>query len=210
MLLERGATYRSSSTRQAAYVIAILAVAGAALLIATMPPTAIEGPILHFDPYGWNRPATPAQPPTGWIKIDAGTAFSFYAPPGTSYRPLQGIDSFVGEIVGTHFKMQFDFGRYSADSSELARDKDFRSEPVVIDGRQAEITSATDNAWEKVLDAPYAHVISLYMPGATCDKATFTYGLSCQPNRLGIYGAARTSEGADTVRKIYKTLRFPD
>ena len=46
----------------------------------------------------------------GW---DGQAGFSLQLPPGWKLNELQGIDSYVGEVVGGGIRLKFDYGRYS-------------------------------------------------------------------------------------------------
>jgi hypothetical protein len=50
--------------------------------------------------------------PANWHKVDAGP-FSILAPSGWEFHQLEGVDSFVGELVGDGITLRFDFGGYS-------------------------------------------------------------------------------------------------
>ena len=78
-------------------------------------------------------------PPSNWVRVDAGRYFHFFAPPGTVYKPLKGVDSFVGGIEGPGFKLAFDFGPYSNDLRGFARWPGHTEEKVFLSGRAASI-----------------------------------------------------------------------
>jgi hypothetical protein len=52
-------------------------------------------------------------PPADWRATAIGDAFTIMLPPGWEYVPLQGIDSFVGEIRGDGMVLFFDYGSYT-------------------------------------------------------------------------------------------------
>ncbi len=55
---------------------------------------------------------------TNWRRVDAGTVFSFRAPPGLRAVPSRGIDSFVGDYHSAGMEMSFDYGMYTGQSDE--------------------------------------------------------------------------------------------
>ena len=66
------------------------------------------------------RPRTSnAQTPLAWTLVEAPgwsaryPGFSLNLPPGWELNELQGIDSYVGEVVGDGVKLTFDYGMYS-------------------------------------------------------------------------------------------------
>ena len=64
------------------------------------------------------RPLLLAQPSPDWTLVEApGWAyvpgFSLRLPPGWELNELQGIDSYVGEVVGDNVRLEFDYGAYS-------------------------------------------------------------------------------------------------
>ena len=61
---------------------------------------------------------TGTQLPSGWTLVEARggggqTGFSLQLPPGWKLNELQGIDSYVGEVVGGGTRLTFDYGMYS-------------------------------------------------------------------------------------------------
>ena len=58
------------------------------------------------------RPFPDAQAGPDWTRATA-QGFSLALPPGWTLRELQGVDSYVGEVVGDGVRLRWDFGRYS-------------------------------------------------------------------------------------------------
>ncbi len=81
--------------------------------------------------------------PADWPRLEAGDAFSVAAPPGWTYTPLQGIDSFVGAFEGDGVRITFDFGMYSS-LGAFEGDPAFSFTTETIDGYEA--TFATPRA----------------------------------------------------------------
>jgi hypothetical protein len=67
-----------------------------------------------------------------------------WVPPGYTYRPIQGEDSFIGAFEGEQVYVEFDFGWYS-DLTETHRGKPGIEEtPITLDGQAGFIWKATD------------------------------------------------------------------
>ena len=56
--------------------------------------------------------ADEALPRGEWIDLAVGHAFVMQTLPGSRFLSAAGTDSFVGEIRGSEFTLQMDFGRY--------------------------------------------------------------------------------------------------
>ena len=76
------------------------------LVACTTPPSA--KPKIHSTetPPGWALVEAP-----GWGECCPG--FSLHLPPSWELYELQGIDSYVGEVVGQGVRLTFDYGLYS-------------------------------------------------------------------------------------------------
>ena len=60
------------------------------------------------------------QPASDWIRVnvpgwDGQTGFSLMLPPGWQLKEIDGIDSYVGEVVGDGVRLKFDYGMHSWD-----------------------------------------------------------------------------------------------
>ena len=87
------------------------------------------------------RPEAFAQ--SEWRRIDIGPGvFSIELPPGWEYRPLVGIDSFAGNLVGDGVEVLFDYGAYSGPLAEEGA-AGYEFESTHISCRAAEIVVAT-------------------------------------------------------------------
>lgn len=186
--------------RYSNYLFVALVVLGLVILL-VQRPTEIPGPIMHVGSHP--MPPSPAvSVPKTWIKIDTELGFTFYAPAGTKFRALQGIDTHLGEITGQDFKLIFELGGMAFGVREISNAR----EPVAIDNRNAEIVTADDLDVRQIMHVTFRHFVGLEMPCAICRYRT--YGLPCQWDKLTIEGAARTADDAETIKTIYKSIRF--
>lgn len=125
----------------------------------------------------------------GWAATDVG-GFTISLPPDWEYRPLQGIDSLVGNFVGDGVTMSFDFGWYS---NSLVEDSDpaYTVTYETIDGENAKIV----------------------VPKSTTDGMTGVYfeGLGSNGmNRLQISGSGLTDEQQSLVLQMFRTIQFAE
>lgn len=105
-----GGSIQSTSTPPAPAAEPVWGVFGSASGPGPAAPTssAAGNPILAYRPgivQGWQEveaPGYPSQP-----------GFAMKLPPGWELRERQGIDSYVGEIVGDGARLNFDYGAYS-------------------------------------------------------------------------------------------------
>ncbi|HEY0281703.1 MAG TPA: hypothetical protein VGC27_03655, partial [Rhizomicrobium sp.] len=155
--------------------------------VVAMPPSAIKHPV------------KPVEVPPGWVKIDTKQGFTFYAPPGTQFSPLEGEDSFLGEITGPDFGLQSDFGFWSNDLSDARNEQDYSEEQVVIDGRAGVIRRATFASE----DGPPSYFAGLYV-----QQAVFHREYPGRWAALEIHGSARTPQDRATVERMLKTVQF--
>lgn len=153
-------------------------------------------------------PVVPAPHPETWIKLDIGGKFSLYAPPGTTYRPLQGIDSFVGQIRGQGFRMFFDFGDYANDHSGWKSAEGYTEQGVMIDGHPGIIRMAPrlGHRDENGFIGPYFVGLYVKLPSR---RRTY-FGLSAHWGALGISAGATSSSKANEVRQMYQTVEISD
>jgi hypothetical protein len=116
----------------------------------------------------------------GW---DGGEGFSLRLPPGWELHELQGIDSYVGEIVGDDVRLIFDYGSYS---DTLAPEDDPGHEVIFEDvgGLEAK----------------------LVRPSAGSDGITGVYFADINGRRLSIAGGNLTQEQQDTAFAMFRTI----
>lgn len=136
--------------------------------------------------------------PPGWVKIDTKQGFSFYAPPGTQFHPLQGEDSFVGEIAGPAFSLRTDFGYWSNDLGDAKNSQDYSEEQVVIDGRDGLIRRAT-------FSSPDGRT---YFAGLYVQQAVFHRAYPGRWAALEIHGSAISTQDRAIVERMFKTVQF--
>jgi hypothetical protein len=177
--------------------ILTLAIVGAfaywALRPLVHPPAVVAGP-----PSAIKHPVKAVEVPPGWVKIDTKQGFSFYAPPGTQFHPLQGEDSFVGEIAGPAFSLRYDFGYWSNDLSDAKNAQDYSEEQVVIDGRDGVIRRAT-------FSSPDGQT---YFAGLYVQQAVFHRAYPGRWAALEIHGSALSPQDRAIVERMYKTVQF--
>jgi hypothetical protein len=140
---------------------------------------------IYSPPLDYDQIVDAVTIPIGWRKVDAG-AFWLFAPVGWKFHQSQGVDSYVGEIVGEGVLLKFDFGVYS---SPLKREK--KPEHAVvhesIGGGRAKIVSP---------QTPGHGITGVYFP--------MTFG----PNKLSLFGEDLTPAQQELVLRIFKTIRF--
>ena len=120
--------------------------------------------------------------------------FSLSLPPSWELKEVQGIDSYVGEIVGDGVLLHFDFGWYS---NPLADDDDPLHIVVYEDigGRRAKLVRP------KVEMEGYVGVYFENIGGVDGDLP---------PNRLQISGEGLTAEQLETAFAIFRSIRKLD
>jgi hypothetical protein len=127
-----------------------------------------------------------------WISLSADKAFSLRAPAGSSYQPLQGIDSFVGKFSGPGYELEFDYGIYSNSLGELRADPKFETENTRIDGHDAFIVSGPTSSKHDWNCSGYLVGVYVTLP---------------QANALEMHGCT-DKEKVDTVKTIFRSLKF--
>jgi hypothetical protein len=147
-------------------------------------PQSERSPLTPQRSGGKNLSAVTA--PVGWHKVDAGP-FSLLAPQGWEFHQLQGVDSYVGELVGDGINLRFDFGEYS--SGYVKKTK----KPTYVIARES-------------IGGFVAKIVSPRTPGHGVTGVYFrNVGHS---NGLFLWGQDLTSEQQELVMKIFETIRF--
>ena len=144
------------------------------------------------------HPVKAIEVPFGWVKIDTKQGFTFYAPPGTQFHPLQGEDSFVGEIAGPAFNLRYDFGFWSNDLGDAKNEQDYSEEPAVIDGRDGLIRRATLSS-----EGGPSYFAGLYV-----QQAVFHREYPGRWAALEIHGTAPSKQDRAVVERMFKTVQF--
>ncbi|MDE1985858.1 MAG: hypothetical protein KGJ28_04905 [Alphaproteobacteria bacterium] len=157
------------------------------------PPTVVEEPLSHIT-----RSVAAIEVPPGWTQIDTKQGFSFYAPPGTQFHQLPGTDSFLGEITGQTFVLQYDFGFYSNDLSDAENNPDYSEKTMSVDGRNGVVRQATLQEAEG-----WPYFIGLYV-----QQAVFHAAYPGRWAALEMHGTVASPEGRATVEQIFQTIRF--
>lgn len=127
-----------------------------------------------------------ATAPASWHKVDA-VAFSLFAPSGWELRQVQGVDSYVGEFVGDSVVLKFDFGGYSSDCLNKAKEPAYVIAHKSIGGFPAKIASPTTSGHG---------FTGIYFRNV---------GSS---NGLCLSGQDLTSAQQELVLKMFETIRF--
>ncbi len=154
--------------------------------------------MVAVSPSAIKHPVKPIEVPPGWTKIDTRQGFSFYAPPGTQLNPLQGKDSFIGEIASPAFSLRYDFGFWSNDLSDARNNPDYSEEQVVINGRDGLIRRATFAS----ANGP------TYFAGLYVQQAVFHREYPGRWAALEIHGSALTTQDRAIVERMFKTVQF--
>jgi hypothetical protein len=134
---------------------------------------------------GCGRPKLTQSAPAGWDKVDAGP-FSILAPPGWKFHKQQGIDSFVGEFVGTGVTLEFDFGAWS-NPLEEEKEPEYIVNQKSIGGFPAKIVSP---------QAPGHGITGIYFH----DVGNGT--------KLCFWGKNLTSTQQELALKVFETVQF--
>jgi hypothetical protein len=139
------------------------------------------------------QPAVPAD----WVKVNANDAFFFMAPPDLKPKPVQGIDSYVGDFESPTMHIGFDFGQGSADPG---------NEP----GRRVR--------W-RIIDGHFATVVT-YEDSRAGEKNRFeaaVYFKNLAPTNIAPWGLKLTmwiyckdAEAQEAALLIIQSLTFPD
>lgn len=143
-------------------------------------PTGVPEPLIIDDPANWKLTEA-----SSW---DGG--FSLRLPPDWELRELQGIDSYVGEIVGGEVKLHFDYGWYS---NPLADDNDPGHVVTYeeIGGNRAKLVRPKEGR---------EGVTGVYF------EQFHETGSVFHANRLQISGTGLTKARQDTAFAIFRTI----
>ena len=85
---------------------------------------------------GCGMQSTEAAPNDGWVRECPRDAFCFSRPPTLVARPVQAIDSLVGQYRGDAVTMTFDLGQYGTSVAHLSQAVQV---PAIVDGKPARI-----------------------------------------------------------------------
>ncbi len=138
-------------------------------------------------------PTAADEPAKGWVRITAGKAFTFEAPPDTVSVPVQGIDSFVGQYRSASFELDFDYGPYSNDLSGYREDARFVSETETIDGKHAVIVTGPNS------DPQCSHYTGVYV---------LLSQQGWNKTALMMEGCAFKPSGIDDLHRLFRSLHF--
>ena len=136
-------------------------------------------------------PDTSTEPPSDWVRIDAGE-FRFHVPPDFEPVAVQGVDSIVGSYQGSSISLGFDYGSYS----DPLRDNDQPNYTIRherIDGRKARIVSYDNPESAR----PYAFSTGIHFAAVNGNGA-----------RLTLLAACKTRADLNTARTIFRTIQF--
>lgn len=139
------------------------------------------------------------QLPADWQTAEVShgkQGFSLHLPPGWQLNELQGIDSYVGEIVGGGARLTFDFGWYS---NSLVDDEDPLHTVTYEDigGRRAKLVLPRGEG-EGLITGVYFEDFD----GNDIDIPP--------PNRLQISGVGLTPDQRETALAIFRSVRGLD
>lgn len=139
----------------------------------------------------WSRPPPLVMSaPPDWQKIDAGGRFTFLAPADLQSKPVQGIDSFVGEYRSHSLTLGFDFGWYS-NSLDDEQKAGFRQRWVTVSGRDAKLVVYTNPA------SPRPYVAAIHFPD-----------LGDGLTRLTVSAAGQTPADQQDAIRIFSSLQM--
>lgn len=159
------------------------------LFVWVLPLAAIQLPALATNVNSTTiHQVTPAP---DWQRVDTGP-FSVALPPGWTYEPQQGIDSFVGDFVGPDMRLHFDYGWYwNTRPGDGAPGYEVLHED--IDFRPADL-------W--VARADPAEVTGLYVDYVTDSEPGWP------PDRLSLLGLRLAPAQQDLALAIMRSVRF--
>ena len=137
------------------------------------------------------QPFPSTQPPPDWRLVEAPgwesvPGFSLRLPAGWELNELQGIDSYVGEVVGDGVRLTFDYGAYSSSLSL---------------GDDPEHTYAVTYEDIGGVEA------KLVMPTGDSDGYTGVYFESLGGPKLNLVGKDLTPEQQETAFAIFRSIR---
>lgn len=130
----------------------------------------------------------------GWIDVEAPgwssqPGFALKLPPSWELRELQGIDSYIGQIVGDGARLHFDYGSYSWNLNP----KDDPEHEYNV-------------AYEKIEGVEAKFIWPKDSPGGV----TGVYFANLGGPRLNILGERLTQEQQRTVFAIFRSVRSLD
>ena len=144
-----------------------------------------------------------AQPGSDWIPVVAPgwlgqPGFSLMLPPGWTLNELQGIDSYVGEVVGDGMRLVFDYGSYGWN---LTPEDEPEHEYIVsyedIGGREAKLLLA--------VDSPSSSTAATYQAATGVH-----YGVLDGNQNLTLVGRGLTREQQRVAVAIFRGVGFPE
>ncbi len=124
-----------------------------------------------------------------WKQIDAPN-FTLFIPTDWKFNQLQGIDSYLGELVGPEAKLTFDFGLYS-DSLVADDDPNYVITYENIDGYKAKIIKPK--------------TIGLGTVGVYFDNVG---GGGFQTTKLQISGQDLSKKNQEIALQIFRSIEF--
>jgi len=134
---------------------------------------------------------------TAWITLKADNVFTLRAPPGTVYREMDGIDSYVAGFDNPQFHIMFDYGMYANGLGGLSPEKGYRIEEIEIDDHKGRlITGPGANMW-----SCNDLVTAAYVDFGQRDVA---WGGS----RLEISGCTKSAAMLETLHAMFRSIRY--
>lgn len=142
------------------------------------------------------KPAVPA----GWKWIDRADGFSVYAPPGTIFHHVDGIDWLAGEFEAPDFSFRYYLG-FAPQPLHGNDDPPFAEEAVVVDGRHGIIQRYVFPS-DKVKDGRrwYSRLLLRF--------AVSHYDYSGNWDALDLYGRATSLKGQADMERMWRSIRF--
>lgn len=128
-------------------------------------------------------------PASGWGAVDAGT-FTVALPPGWEYRPLQGIDTLVGEFTGDGVTLRFDYGVFAGGGPTT--DRQYFIQHETIGGYHAQIIYPRPGAGGETTGVFFADDL--------------VYG--GEPTRFNLVGENLNDVQRDIAIAIFRSIRF--
>lgn len=191
-MLERSIAWLRSAPRP------ILLAGAALLLLLTACAGGSVGPERTPSAAGTDEevavPFTQPEMTEGWKEVEAPgypsqPGFSLKLPEGWELAELQGIDSYVGEIVGDGARLHFDYGAYS-----------WSLDPADDPAHEYNV------AYEEIGGVP----AKLVWPKDSSEGFTGVYFSNLGGPRLSIYGEDLTQEQQSIAFAIFRTVRSLD
>ncbi len=142
--------------------------------------------------------------PRNWQKIDAEGLFTFYLPPGMKKTGMTGVESFLGEYLGSERRFLFIHEPYdylSYDSRRSDEMRDYRETETKIGGRKAVIRTyhtTDENAYYSYERGQTTYVAELHVGDWAKSEVELFMSLE-----------SKSSSDLEVAKRIFNSVEFP-